>query len=52
MSRDPNKLRVFNDAHELTLAIYQQTRDFPRDEWFGLRMQMRSGRRVRARQSG
>ena len=41
MSRDPNKLRVFHDAHELTLAIYRETRDFPRDEWFGIRAQMR-----------
>ena len=41
MSRDHRKLRVFNDAHALTLAIYKHTRDFPRDEWFGLRMQMR-----------
>lgn len=41
MSRDHRKLRVFHDAHRLTLDIYQHTRDFPRDEWFGLRMQMR-----------
>ena len=41
MSRDHRKLRVFHDAHRLTLAIYQHTRDFPRDEWFGLRAQMR-----------
>jgi four helix bundle protein len=41
VSRDHRKLRVFNDAHALTLTIYKHTRDFPRDEWFGLRMQMR-----------
>jgi four helix bundle protein len=41
MSRDHRKLRVFHDAHRLTLAIYRQTRNFPRDEWFGLRAQMR-----------
>ena len=41
MSRDHRKLRVFHQAHELTLAIYQHTRDFPREEWFGLRTQMR-----------
>ena len=41
MSRDHTKLRVFHDAHQLTLTIYQQTRDFPRDEWFGLRSQLR-----------
>ncbi len=41
MSRDHRKLRVFHQAHKLTLAIYQHTRDFPREEWFGLRTQMR-----------
>jgi four helix bundle protein len=41
MSRDHNKLRVFNDAHQLTLAIYRHTRDFPREEQFGMRVQLR-----------
>ncbi|MDE3154146.1 MAG: four helix bundle protein [Acidobacteriota bacterium] len=41
MSRDHRKLRVFDDAHRLVLLIYRQTREFPRDEWFGLRAQMR-----------
>jgi four helix bundle protein len=41
MARDHRKLRVFQDAHQLTLSIYNHTRDFPRDEWFGLRLQMR-----------
>ena len=41
MSRDHTRLRVFHDAHSLALAIYAATKDFPRDEWFGLRMQMR-----------
>ena len=41
MSRDHRKLRVFHQAHKLALAIHQHTRDFPRDEWFGLRAQMR-----------
>jgi four helix bundle protein len=41
LSRDHKKLRVFHDAHALTLAIYKQTRNFPKDEWFGIRMQMR-----------
>lgn len=41
MSRDHRKLRVFHDAHALTLAIYKETNGFPKDEWFGLRMQMR-----------
>ena len=42
MSRDHRKLRVFHDAHSLTLAIYKShTRNFPRDEWFGIRSQIR-----------
>ena len=41
MSRDHRKLRVFHDAHRLALAIYKHTNTFPRDEWFGLRQQMR-----------
>ena len=41
MSPDHCKLRVFHEADALAIAIYQQTRDFPRDEWFGLRAQMR-----------
>lgn len=41
MSRNHEKLQVFHQAHRLTRAIYQHTRDFPRDEWFGLRGQMR-----------
>jgi hypothetical protein len=35
MARDHRRLRVFTEAHELVLAIYRETRDFPRDEWFG-----------------
>jgi four helix bundle protein len=41
MSRDHRKLRVFHEAHRLTLSVYKSTRGFPRDEWFGLRAQMR-----------
>jgi four helix bundle protein len=41
MSRDHRRLRVFQDAHQLTLAIYRHTKHFPRDEWFGVRLQMR-----------
>jgi len=41
MARDHRKLRVFQDAHQLALAIYKHTRNFSRDEWFGLRLQMR-----------
>ena len=37
MARDHRKLRVFHEAHELTLAIYKETRNFPREEWFGVR---------------
>ena len=32
---------MFRDAHKLVVAIYQFTREFPKDEWFGLRAQMR-----------
>jgi four helix bundle protein len=28
-------------SHELVLQIYTETRDLPRDEWFGLRLQLR-----------
>jgi four helix bundle protein len=41
MARDHRKLRVFGDAHQLTLAIYKRTKRFPKDEWFGLRAQIR-----------
>ena len=43
MARDHRRLRVFHAAHELTLAIYRETRNFPRDEWFGIRAQLRRG---------
>ena len=36
MSRDHEKLEVFHDSHHLTLRIYRFTKDFPRDESFGL----------------
>jgi len=41
VSRDHTKLRVFADAHQLTLDIYRNTKNFPRDEWFGMRVQLR-----------
>lgn len=41
MARDHRKLRVFHDADALALAIYKNSKDFPRDEWFGLRLQLR-----------
>jgi four helix bundle protein len=34
-------LRVWKVAHELTLAIYDATRDFPRQELYGLTSQIR-----------
>ncbi len=47
MARDHRKLRVFHESHQLTLAIYKETRGFPKDEWFGLRAQkeVRAGQR-------
>jgi four helix bundle protein len=41
MARDHRKLRVFQDAHRLTVAIYKHTRNFPSEEWFGMRTQIR-----------
>jgi len=41
MARDHRRLRVYHEAHALTISIYKQTRDFPRDEWFGIRAQVR-----------
>jgi four helix bundle protein len=41
MARDHRKLRVFHESHRLTVCIYKETKNFPRDEWFGLRAQMR-----------
>ncbi|AHM57301.1 hypothetical protein EAL2_c20200 [Peptoclostridium acidaminophilum DSM 3953] len=36
-----DNLLVWKKAHELTLKIYEATKDFPRDELFGLTSQMR-----------
>jgi four helix bundle protein len=41
MARDHRQLRVFHQAHELAIAVYRETRAFPRDEWFGIRAQLR-----------
>jgi four helix bundle protein len=41
MARDHRKLSVFHEAHALVLAIYRHTREFPREEWFGIRQQLR-----------
>jgi len=34
-------LRVWTKAHELTLAVYQKTRAFPKEEMYGLTSQLR-----------
>jgi len=39
--RDHRKLKAFQKAHDLTLAVYQHTREFPKEELFGLTSQMR-----------
>ncbi len=38
---DFKNLKVWAKAHQLTLAIYQNTRKFPRDEIYGLTSQTR-----------
>jgi len=39
--QDFHKLQVWTKAHALTLRVYQETRGFPRDELYGLTMQIR-----------
>jgi four helix bundle protein len=39
--QDFRKLQVWSKAHELTLLVYLETRQFPKDEVFGLTSQMR-----------
>ena len=38
--KDFNELKVWQKAHELTLAVYQSTTDFPREELYGLTSQV------------
>lgn len=39
--RDFTQLSVWQKSHSLTLAIYSLTKDFPKEEIFGLTSQMR-----------
>jgi four helix bundle protein len=39
--RDFRELKVWQKAHQLTLAIYQATASFPREERYGLTSQLR-----------
>lgn len=39
--RDFRKLMVWQKAHQLTLAVYQATGAFPREELYGMTSQMR-----------
>jgi four helix bundle protein len=41
MYSDTSKLIVWQKSHELVLTIYKITKDFPRDEQFGLTSQLR-----------
>ena len=39
--KDFRELQVWQKAHELTLAVYQITANFPREELYGLTAQLR-----------
>jgi four helix bundle protein len=41
VSRDHRKIRAFQLADELVVAVYRGTRSFPREELFGLTSQVR-----------
>jgi len=40
--QDFQELKVWRRSHDLTIAIYQATSSFPREEMFGLTRQIRS----------
>jgi len=39
--KDFRELKVWQKAHQLTLAVYETTRSFPREELYGLTSQLR-----------
>ncbi len=39
--KDFHELKVWQKAHQLTLAVYEATRSFPREELYGLTSQLR-----------
>lgn len=41
MSRDHRKLRAFELTDSLVISVYEHTRQFPREEQFGLTSQLR-----------
>ena len=41
MYNDTSKLIVYQKAHQLVLKIYEVTKEFPKDEQFGLTSQLR-----------
>ena len=41
MMKDFRTLAVWQKSHQLTLSVYAVTKDFPRDEQFGLTSQIR-----------
>ncbi len=47
--QDFRELRVWEKAHEITLAVYKVTKTFPKDELYGLTSQIRRQRPRSAR---
>ena len=39
--KDFKDLRVWSKAHELTIGVYRATKEFPKEELFGITSQMR-----------